>query len=161
MLSRLVERTEKSISRGTLRRTLRAFGFRWKRLGRSLKKRRDSEAFALATAELDEIATNDKVHPAVAVIDSLADQKVPSSEVNQCTPGRSSPRSVSVPSQPVSRLSPRVAFRSAKVARTQRTSHHRLRPRKMFRWVISYFCFLGPFWGPRELWGRCALLPRS
>lgn len=55
MLSQLAERTNMSISRGTLRRTLRALGFRWKRLRRSLKKRRDSEAFALAAAELDEI----------------------------------------------------------------------------------------------------------
>lgn len=55
MLSQLAERTEKTISRGTLRRTLRALGLRWKRLRRSLRKRRDSEAFALAAAELDEI----------------------------------------------------------------------------------------------------------
>jgi transposase len=50
MLSRLVERTEKSISRGTLRRTLRAFGFRWKRLRRSLKKRERSTNCILTRA---------------------------------------------------------------------------------------------------------------
>lgn len=55
MLGQLYERTKKIISRGTLRRTLAALGFRWKRLRRSLRKRRDAEAFALATAELDEI----------------------------------------------------------------------------------------------------------
>lgn len=56
MLSQLHERTNKTISRVTLRRTLRALGFRWKRLRRSLRKHRDPEAFAVAAAELDEIA---------------------------------------------------------------------------------------------------------
>lgn len=56
MLGELYARTKKLISRVTLRRTLVALGFRWKRLRRSLRKRRNPEAFALAAAELDEIA---------------------------------------------------------------------------------------------------------
>lgn len=56
MLERLYQRTEKAISRTTLRRALRSLGFRWKRLRRSLRKRRDPEAFGLAAEELKEIA---------------------------------------------------------------------------------------------------------
>ncbi len=55
MLQQLHERTHKLISRSTLRRTLRAFGYRWKRLRRSLRKRRDLEAFRIAAEELKEI----------------------------------------------------------------------------------------------------------
>jgi transposase len=55
MLSELTKRTEKTISRVTLRRMLRTIGLRWKRLRRSLKKHRNREAFALAAAELNEI----------------------------------------------------------------------------------------------------------
>jgi transposase len=55
MIHQLQERTDKSVSRSTLRRTLRALGFRWKRLRRSLRKRRDPDAFGLAAEELKEI----------------------------------------------------------------------------------------------------------
>lgn len=57
MLEQLHRRTSKLISRSTLRRVLRAIGYRWKRLRRSLRKRRDSAAFGVAAEELQEIAT--------------------------------------------------------------------------------------------------------
>jgi transposase len=56
MLEQLRQRTKKIISRSTLRRVLRALGYRWKRLRRSLRNRRDPQAFALAADELKEIA---------------------------------------------------------------------------------------------------------
>ena len=56
MLEQLRVRAKKSISRSTLRRTLRALGYRWKRMRRSLKSRRNPQDFALAAEELNEIA---------------------------------------------------------------------------------------------------------
>jgi len=56
VLQQLHERTHKLVSRSTLRRTLRSLGYRWKRLRRSLRKRRDSQAFQAAAEELKEIA---------------------------------------------------------------------------------------------------------
>jgi transposase len=56
MLKQLHERTNKTVSRGTLRRTLRKLGYRWKRLRRSLRKRRDPVAFRNAAEELKELS---------------------------------------------------------------------------------------------------------
>lgn len=55
MLEQIKQRTDKEISRTTLRRTLRAIGYRWQRMRRSLRKRRDSKAFQRAAEELREI----------------------------------------------------------------------------------------------------------
>ncbi len=57
MLEQLRERTNKLISRPTLRRVLRDLGYCWKRLRRSLRKQRNPEAFALAAEELKEISS--------------------------------------------------------------------------------------------------------
>lgn len=57
MLQQLQERTHKTVSRSTLRRTLRKLGYGWKRLRRSLRKRRDSRAFRKAAEELKELST--------------------------------------------------------------------------------------------------------
>ncbi len=57
MLEQLRERTNKLISRPTLRRVLRDLGYCWKRLRRSLSKQRNPEAFALAAEELKEFSS--------------------------------------------------------------------------------------------------------
>lgn len=57
ILAQLRSRVKKVISRSTLRRTLRALGYRWKRMRRSLKNRRNPQDFALAAEELKAIAS--------------------------------------------------------------------------------------------------------
>jgi len=48
------QKTGKRISRTTLRRWARKLGFRWKRMRRSLRKRRDERLFRLAQEEIEE-----------------------------------------------------------------------------------------------------------
>lgn len=55
VLEQLKAKTGKTISRWTLRRLAHKAGLRWKRLKRSLRKRREKERFALAMEELQEL----------------------------------------------------------------------------------------------------------
>lgn len=55
VLEEVKAKTGKTISQWTLRRLARKAGLRWKRLKRSLKKRRNKERFALAMEELREL----------------------------------------------------------------------------------------------------------
>ena len=53
VLAQLTEKTGKSISRSTLRRLAKGAGLRWKRVRKSLKSKRDKEAFAQAKKEIE------------------------------------------------------------------------------------------------------------
>jgi len=53
VLAQLTEKTGKSISRSTLKRLAKGAGLRWKRMRKSLKSKRDEEAFAQAKKEID------------------------------------------------------------------------------------------------------------
>jgi len=53
ILAMLSEKTEKTISRSTLRRIAKGAGLRWKRVRKSLKTKRDDEAFDQAKKEIE------------------------------------------------------------------------------------------------------------
>ena len=53
VLAQLTEKTGKSISRSTLKRLAKGAGLRWKRVRKSLKSKRDEEAFTQAKKELE------------------------------------------------------------------------------------------------------------
>jgi len=52
VLALLTEETGKSISRSTLRRLSKEAGLRWKRVRKSLKSKRDDQAFSQAKEEI-------------------------------------------------------------------------------------------------------------
>jgi transposase len=53
VLAQLTEKTGKSISRSSLRRLAKGAGLRWKRVRKSLKSKRDEEAFTQAKKEIE------------------------------------------------------------------------------------------------------------
>ncbi len=57
VLQAIHEKTGKTISERTVRRWARRLGLRWKRMRRSLRKRRDEQAFRLAQEEIEEISS--------------------------------------------------------------------------------------------------------
>ena len=55
LLSKLFETMGKSISRSTLRRIAKNFGFSWKRIRKSLRSKRDETKFQQAKKEIEEL----------------------------------------------------------------------------------------------------------
>ena len=53
VLAKLSEKTGKTISRSTLKRMAKGAGLRWKRMRKSIKNKRDDQAFAQAQKEID------------------------------------------------------------------------------------------------------------
>jgi len=58
VLGLLSEKTGKTISRSSLRRIAKGAGLRWKRVRKSLKSKRDQEAFDKAKEEIDALKKN-------------------------------------------------------------------------------------------------------
>jgi len=62
VLAALQEKTGKTISRSSLKRIARGVGLRWKRMRKSLKTKRDDQAFAQAQKEIAALKKN--INPA-------------------------------------------------------------------------------------------------